>query len=213
MEFEADPFDESKPSLRSLHSGLVASPQLINDVATALHGGQVQVETFLEERVFAKTKPRTATIHRNKRLNFAKNWIYAPAGAAVKVAQMEKAGLATLKDVADGSGLIKLESVLEWRVTDECLSVFNVDGSMHKTCKSKLLQEFTLDPVSKKPHNHISLVDMGLIWRLATPSSEDREAKKRDGSQYRWSNYLDKICNMVISCHSDACLIILVNDS
>ena len=162
--------------------------------------------------VFAKTKPLTATIHRNKRLNFAKNRICAPAGAAAKVAQMEKAGLATLIDIADRSGLIKLESVLEWRVTDECLSAFNVDGSMHKTCKSKLLQEFTLDPVSEKPHNHISLVDMGLIWRLATPSSEDRKAKKRDGSQYRWSDYLDKICNMVISRHSDACLIVLVND-
>ena len=212
IEFEADPFDESKPALRSLQSGLVASPQLINDLTTAMSDGQVQVETFLEERVFAKTKPLTATIHRNKRLNFAKSRISTPAGAAVKVAQMEKAGLATLIDVAEGSGLIKLESVLEWRVTDECLSVFNVDGSMRKTCKSKLLQEFTLDSVSEKPQNHISLVDMGLIWRLATPSSDDREAKQRDGSQYRWSDYLDKIFNMVISRHSDARLIVLVND-
>ena len=40
-----------------------------------------------------------------------------------------------------------------------------------------------------------------------------REATKRDGSQYRWSNYLDKICNIIISRDTDARLIILVNDT
>ena len=124
--------------------------------------------------------------------------------------QMEKAGLADLLDIAQGPNLIKLESVFDWRVTTECLSVFNADGSMHKTCKSKLLQHFALDPVSEKPHQYISIIDMGLIWRLATPSQEDREAKKRDGSEYKWSDYLDKICSMVISHHFDACLIFLV---
>jgi hypothetical protein len=83
---------------------------------------------------------------------------------------------------------------------------------MRKTSKSKLLQEFTLDPITEKPQNHISLLDMGLIWRLATPTSEDREAVKRDGSQYHWNDYLDKICNIALSRHTDAGLIFLVND-
>jgi len=211
-EFEADPFDESKPTLRSLQSGLVASPQLVNDLKTALQDGQTQVETFLQERVFTKIQPLTATIHRNKRLNFARDQVCIPSGTAMKVAQMEKSGLATLIDLTVGSGMVKLESVLEWRVTDECLSVYNVDGSMRKTCKSKLLYKFKLHPVPEKPQDHISLVDMGLIWRLATPTSDDREAVKRDGLQYRWNDYLDKICNIVISRHADARLIILVND-
>jgi hypothetical protein len=30
-DFDADPFDESKPTLRSLQSGLVASPELVTD--------------------------------------------------------------------------------------------------------------------------------------------------------------------------------------
>ena len=51
-EFEANPFDESKPTLRSLQNGLVASSQLIKDAKTALHDGQIQVETFLKERVY-----------------------------------------------------------------------------------------------------------------------------------------------------------------
>ena len=125
---------------------------------------------------------------------------------------MEKNGLAALVDLAEGSGVIKLESALEGRVTEECLSVYNVDGSMRKTSKSKLLQLFNLDPVGGQPKGHISLVDMGLIWRLATPTPEDREAKKRDGSEYRWEDYLNKMCSLITSRHGDAHLVILVND-
>lgn len=115
-------------------------------------------------------------------------------------------------DVAEGSGLIQLESALEGRVTEECLSLFNVDGSMRKTVKSKMLEVFTLEPVPEKPHNHVSLVDMGMIWRLATPTPEDREARKRDGSEYCWIDYLHKICTIIFSRHANAYLIILIND-
>ncbi|MES9880814.1 MAG: hypothetical protein ABW185_08030 [Sedimenticola sp.] len=106
----------------------------------------------------------------------------------------------------------QLESALEGRVTEEGLSLYNVDGSMRKTAKSNLLQLFNLDPVVEKPSDYVSLVDMGLIWRLATPTPEDREARKRDGSDYKWSDYLDKICNIILSRHADARRIILVND-
>lgn len=51
---------------------------------------------------------------------------------------MEKSGLAALADLVEGSGMFKLEEVLEGRVTEECLSLYNVDGSIRKTMKSKL---------------------------------------------------------------------------
>jgi hypothetical protein len=211
-DFEAEPFDISSPILRSLQSGLVASPELVHDLKTALPDGQAQVETFLQERVFAKIKPLTATIHRNKRRNFTGEMVCTPSGAHMKVAHMERSGLAALVDLAEGSGMIQLESALERRVTQECLSLYNVDGSMIKTVKSKLLELFKLDPVIEKPRDHVSLVDMGLIWRLATPTPEDRESGKRDGSEYHWGDYLDKICAMIFSRHANAYLIILVND-
>ena len=50
---------------------------------------------------------------------------------------------------------------------------------------------------------------MGLIWRLATPTPEDQESRKQEGSEYHWGDYLDKICAMIFS---NAYLIILVND-
>ena len=118
---------------------------------------------------------------------------------------MEKSGLVALLDVADRSGIIQLATALEGRV-------YNVDGLMHKTCKSSL-HLFNKNPVPGKPQDYISLVDMGLVWRLVKPTPEDREAIKMDGSHYRWSNYLDKICTIIISRHSDVRLIILVNDT
>ena len=126
-DFEADPFGIS-PTLRSLQSGLVASPELLHDLKTAIPDGQAQVQTFLQERVFTKNKPLSATIHRNKRRNFASDNICTPSGAHMQVAHMERSGLAALVDLAEGSGMIQLESALDRRVTEECLSLFNVDG-------------------------------------------------------------------------------------
>ena len=202
-DFDAEPFDISSPKLRSLQSGLVASPELVHDLETALPHGQAQAGTLIQERVFTKIKPLTAIIHRIKKLNFASERICAASGALMKVAQMERSGLAALVDLAEGSGLIQLESALEGRVTEECLSL-NVDGSMRKTVKSKLLELFNLDPVIDDPRDHCSLVDMGLIWRLATPTPEDREARKHDGSEYLWSDYLEKICAIIFSRHANA---------
>ena len=98
----------------------------------------------------------------------------------MKVVQMERMGLAALIELVEGSGMIQLESALEGRVTEECLSLYNVDGSMQKTAKSKLLELFNLDPIAEIPLGHVSLADMGLIWRLAIPTPQDREARKQD---------------------------------
>ncbi|KAL8563613.1 hypothetical protein ACOMHN_024714 [Nucella lapillus] len=212
-EFNAQPFDTSSPALRSLQSGLVVSPELVQDLNTAFADGQDQVETLLNDRVFTKTKLLTASIHKNKRQTFASERICASVGASTKVAQMEKSGLAALVDLVDGSGMFQLDQVLEGRVTEECLSLYNIDGSFHKTMKSKMLELFNKDPVAQKPQTYISIVDMGMIWRLATPTPDDREARKRDGSYYSWNDYLHNICAIIFSRHANASpYIILIND-
>ena len=104
-----------------------------------------------------------------------------------------------LVELTEGSGMLHLEEALDGRVIEECLSVYNIDGSMRKSSKSKLLGLFKLDPVGERPRYHISLVDMGLIWRLATPTPIDCEARKQDGTDYSWKDYLDKICAITIS--------------
>ena len=65
-----------------------------------------------------------------------------------------------LLDLADGSGIIKLETALEGR-SEECLSMYNVDGSMRKTCTSNLLHLFNKNPVPEKPRDYIALWTWG----------------------------------------------------
>ena len=86
---------------------------------------------------------------------------------------------------------VTLMDILQNRVTTECLSIFNTNGSMIKTQKSKLLQSFTLVPLnSNELQSYTALVDMGFFWRLCVPSSEDRE--KGDETKYTWYDYAKK---------------------
>ena len=57
-------------------------------------------------------------------------------------------------------------------MTEECLSVYNVDGSMRKTQRSKLLEKFLLIPVLEVPREYVSLIDMGV--HLASCNSYTR---------------------------------------
>ena len=98
---------------------------------------------------------------------------------------------------------------MKHRLTEECLTLFNVNGTFRKTQKSKLLQKLTqqcLDVSSP----YTALVDMGMIWWLALPTTEDRE--KGDGYPYTWGNYTKKIASMILERHADATTIICVND-
>ena len=65
-DFNADPFDISSPILCSMQSGVVASPDILNDLNSALQEGYGQAKDILETRVFSKKESIKATIHRNK---------------------------------------------------------------------------------------------------------------------------------------------------
>ncbi len=98
---------------------------------------------------------------------------------------------------------------MENRVTEECLSIFNVNGSFRKVQKSKMLEKLSMQTITK-PTPYTALVDMGLIWRIASPNTEDRE--KDDGLKYTWGDYSDKIVSIVLFRHVDADTIICIND-
>jgi hypothetical protein len=96
-------------------------------------------------------------------------------------------------------------------LTLQCLSLqYNVYNT--QDCEEQVVRSIQLRASTAKPQDYVSLVDMGLIWRLATPTHEDREARKRNGSEYYWSDYLHKICSIILSRHAHTRLIILVND-
>ncbi len=58
--------------------------------------------------------------------------------------------------------------------------------------------------------SYIALIDMGMIWRMATPSAEDRQ--KQDGTAYKWSDYACKVSSIMLARHESAQSIICVND-
>ena len=118
-----------------------------------------------------------------------------------------KALVATL-DLVTKTDPELLRKVFDYRITENCLSIFNSNGSIRKCQKSKLIQAMELNPVSIR--NYISIVDMGLIWRLATPSIADKD--KNDGTCYSWKDYADKVFNLILSRHPNATTIIGVND-
>ena len=51
---------------------------------------------------------------------------------------------------------------------------------------------------------------MGMIWRMATPSAEDRQT--HDGTPYKWSDYVHKLASIILSRHGEAKRIICLND-
>jgi len=77
-----------------------------------------------------------------------------------------------------GEEKLTLAEVMEYRVKDECVSIFNINGTMKKVHKSKMVEKLHTEPmeaVPDKSDKYIALVDMGFLWRLATPSAEDCE--------------------------------------
>ena len=51
---------------------------------------------------------------------------------------------------------------------------------------------------------------MGFIWRMGTPTSEDRE--KQDGTNFTWRNYTEKLFGINTKRHQNSSQIILINN-
>ena len=210
-EFDCNPFDDKDQTLRSLQSGLPASTSLVDDFSTAKADGAAKLETFLNERVYSKAIPFYATVTRSKRKNFETQIIETTGdeSSSKKVQDMERQALACIVNLVEESGGVDLEEILQHRVTEECLSLFNSNGTMRKTQKSKLVGIMNMVP-APVPQMYVAVVDMGLLWRLATPSTEDRE--KSDGSIYTWLDYGEKLLSLLMARHKQACQIICIND-
>ena len=188
-EWESDPWDEDKMVLRSLESGLIASKDLVVDFDTAKDDGSRQIDEYFEERVKTTQKKIIDRIKQNTRHSF-KN----PPEKAVKKNRtkntdaMENKVMINLVQVAQNSAL-DLQSVMECKLTEAPLSLFHLNGTMKKAKKPKLLDCFSFN-VPHEVGNHVSIIDMGLLWRISLPSKEDRETY--DGSHFTWKDYAEK---------------------
>lgn len=211
-EFNCDPFDLDNPTLRSLQAGALASDELVADFESAHEDGEKLVKDFFNDRMFSENKSFDAIVHRNSRHTF----IRPPtnkgekSNKATKTDAMENKAMASIITLAQTNDKFTLSQVMEYRVTDECLAIFNINGTMKKVQKSKLMDKLHMQPIDMDGDMYTALVDMGFIWRLATPTAEDRE--KPDGTVFTWGDYANKIFSVVLSRHPHANKIVFVND-
>ena len=57
---------------------------------------------------------------------------------------------------------------------------------------------------------NIAIIDMGLIWRAAMPSTSEREAP--GGTRLTWRWYAENMLNLILNIHPGAKEIHLIND-
>ncbi|KAJ8375166.1 hypothetical protein SKAU_G00057460 [Synaphobranchus kaupii] len=210
-EFASFPFDPASPTLRTLQSAMPASDELIADFNSAHAAGEEKLTRFLQDRVFSKNTSLHARFPLSKRLMFAKAPCTEKPGEELKAraAEMERNALKAVINLVEVSQLVNLPDLLENRVVEECVALFNSNGTYRKTQKSKLIHKLFLQSVDLQ-EPYIALVDMGMIWRMATPSAEDRQTQ--DGTPYKWLDYVHKVSSIILARHGDADRIICVND-
>ena len=145
-EFKCDLFDSTNPTLRSIQFGIKATEEVALDFNDALPKDKIQVDIFLDQRIFSEKLKITDRPPKNKRLTFDNNKISKKGDKAISQAQMEGAGLASVIELLRQ----KKPDIFKNRVTEECLSIFNVDGSFRRTAKHKLLEHMNLQPTTDK---------------------------------------------------------------
>ena len=200
QEFDCFPFDPASPILCTLQSAMPATDVLIADFNSALAAGEMKLTRFLRERVFSKDTSICASVPLSKRLTFAKGTDTTKPGEDLKAKamEMERNALKAVINLVEVSELVDLNELLEHRVVEECVALFNCNGTYRKTQKSQLIQKLSLQYVDLQ-EPYIAIVDMGMIWRMATPSAEDRQTQ--DGAPYKWSDYVHKLASIILSRH------------
>ena len=210
VDFNCDPFDPENVQLSSLQSGQLVSKEVEDDLLSAYEDGETKVKEFFEKRIFTRIK-KWGISKCNRKIFLNDNNDKKVSVAKCKTAQMESDAMSRVISEYCGTD-VTLIDILENRVTDECLAVFNTNETMDKTQKSQLLQSFVFAPLDFIGlQNYIAAVDMGFFWRLCMPTAEDRE--KGDETKYTWADYANKIFFTIMNLHLNAKTVLFVNNS
>lgn len=175
-EWNCNPWNTEAPKLRSLESGLIASPELIADFESANLDDEQQITEIYNTRILSTKNLIHDKISLNKRANFAKAPNKKDGSVVARRADaMENKAMINLINIAQETAS-DLVQIMQYRVTDVCLPIFNINGTMRKAVKAKLCECFTFKEAKASHSPKIALVDMGLLWRLAN-AIERRQGK------------------------------------
>ena len=136
-EVDCNPFDGTQnETMRSLQSGMMASETLQKDFTTAHGCGEKLLDTFFKKRMFSDEISFVAPVSRNKRCSFTKPPVdqseKEPSLQQKRLALMEKTAMANVVTLIQNEK-VELEKIMKHRVTDECISIFNLNGTIVKT--------------------------------------------------------------------------------
>ena len=94
---------------------------------------------------------------------------------SVKSVAMENKAMANILALSSkvDAGFDLIDS-MTYLLTDECFALFNANETMRNVHISRLIDQMNLVELLQL-NSYTTLVDMGFLWRLATPSAEDRE--------------------------------------
>ena len=164
QEFDSFPFDPASPILRTLQSAIPATDGLRADFNLALAAGEEKLNRFLRERVFSKDTSFYASVPLSKRLTFAKGADTTKPREDLKATamEMERDALKAVINLVEVSKLVDLTELLEHRVVEECVALFNCNGTYRKTQKSKLIQKLSLQ-YEDLQEPYIAIVDIEMI--------------------------------------------------
>ena len=112
-DFDANQFDESVSELCLLQSGVIASPEVLEDLRNAFEEGKNQSNDILEKRVFSK---ELYFITKSKRINPGITPINVTKACSNAV-EMERNVLVIVDYLAEKNDAISLELVLVKRIS------------------------------------------------------------------------------------------------
>ena len=70
-------------------------------------------------------------------------------------------------------------------VTEDWLAIFNINGTLRKCQKSKLVHQMSLQRY-KLRSNYMTLMDIGFLWRKSAPPLKK---EKNEETEYTWSDW------------------------
>jgi len=192
FEFDSFPFNPTSPTLCTLQSAMPASSQLVADFNSAHAAKEMKLEGFLKERVYSMTTSLHARVPLSKRLTFFKE----PCTEKNK-------GESWGQNSWDGAINKFSRQLLTWS-TDWFAWVARASCCGRICGLIQLqwhIQKSKLQPIDLQ-EPYIALVDMGMIWRMATLTAEDCQAQ--DGTPYKWSDYVQKVSSIIFARNNNA---------
>ncbi|XP_063222022.1 uncharacterized protein LOC134530774 isoform X1 [Bacillus rossius redtenbacheri] len=198
-EWDANPWDLSRPTLRSLCTGQPAPEHVVKSLDTAHDEGNAMAEAILN-RLSSETTSLHNPITKRKSQTFATKTASTAKSRQTLRTLVDHAATKQVVDMLTSgeTATMTLLDIMQYRITTVCLSLFTADGMFHKPVKSKFMTLLDLHPVMAPPLYH-AIVDLGMAWNKI-PACKT------------WSLYAYNLYNFILSRHPEAVAFHIVND-